>query len=209
MNAETFVRRETEGLVARGSHTVLLYGSRAEGSASEQSDYDLAGFANVTATIRDARLVDGWYLDAFLYPESVLTEPTVEHLKLRGAKVIVQRDALGTAFLQRLDQLYLQGPEPLRPDEAAARKTWAYKMAQRAERRDAEGNYRRAWLLTALLEDYFSLRGKWFEGPRKALRWLSQFDNDAFAAFSVALDPGADLSAIAALVPLVVGAQDA
>ena len=37
---------------------------------------------------------------------------------------------------------------------------------------DLEGNFRRVWLLYALLEDYFALRGMWYEGPKAALKWL-------------------------------------
>jgi hypothetical protein len=81
-------------------------------------------------------------------------------------------------------------------------------MLERAKRADPEGNYRRHWVLTALLEDYFLLRGKWFEGPKKSLRWLEQFDKAAFEAFGTALEPGADLEAISCLVRFVVGAQD-
>jgi hypothetical protein len=210
MNAETFVHRACEELTARhGAHTVFLYGSRADGSASEDSDYDLAAFAGGAAVVRDARLVEGSYLDAFIYPESVLVSPTEDHLKLRGSQVLVQRGSDGTGFLERLEQLYGRGPEPLSQDEAAARKAWAYKMVARARRSDAEGNFRRAWLLTALLEDYFSLRGKWYEGPKKALGWLEQFDKSTFGAFRQALEPEASLEVVARLVPVVVGAQDA
>lgn len=207
MYADSFVRRATEELIARGAHTVLLYGSRADGSATQQSDYDLAAFGGVEAVVRDARMVDGSYLDAFIYPETVLQSPTVEHLRLRGSKILVERDSAATKFLEGLEQLYRDGPAPLTPDEALARKVWAYKMLERASGPDAEGNYRRAWLLTALLEDYFSLRGSWFEGPKKSLRWLSEFDRETFDAFNLALAPGAELSKIAALIPLVVGSR--
>ena len=210
MDAEAFVQQACRDLVVGyGAHTVLLYGSHADGSASTASDFDLAAFADCAAVVRVARLKDGFYLDAFVYPESVLIAPAEDHLKLRGSQVLVERGVEGTHFLQRLEQLYGVGPKPLPLDEAAARKTWAYKMVNRARRPDAEGNFRRAWLLTALLEDYFSLRGKWYEGPKKALRWLEQFDEPTFVAFRRALEPEASLELISRLVPLVVGEPDA
>ncbi len=210
MNAEAFICRANSELAeCHGVHTLLLYGSRADGLASDDSDFDLAAFASVETVIRYTRLVDGSYLDAFVYPESVLVSSTEEHLKLRGSKVLVQLGSQGTAFLERLEGLYGRAPEPLPLDESAARRLWAYKMIARAKCSDADENYRRAWLLTALLEDYFRLRGKWFEGPKKALRWLAQFDRPAFEAFSLALEPGASLPAVAHLVPLVLGAQGA
>ena len=82
-------------------------------------------------------------------------------------------------------------------------------MLARMERADPEGNYRRIWLLQALLEDYFHRRGLWFEGPKKALRWLEASDAPAYNAYSRALEPGASNQTIANLVHLLTGASDA
>ena len=65
---------------------------------------------------------------------------------------------------------------------------------------DVEGNYRRVWLLYALLEDYFLLRGLWYEGPQLGLAWLRTHDPPTFAAYGEALLPGAGLEAIESLV---------
>ncbi len=186
-------------------HTLLLYGSRANGTATPDSDYDIAAFGPVERLIRDARQVDGAYLDVFIYPEAELAGQAEEHLKLRGAKVLMQRGAEADDFLARLDRLHAEGPAPLPADEIALRRSWAMKMATRIERGDDEGNYRRVWLLTVLLEDYFALRGRWFEGPKKALRWLAEHDPASHAAFSAALRPGADARQIRTLAERVVG----
>jgi len=42
-----------------GVHTLLLYGSRARGDATPESDIDVAGYADVAETTRDARLWHG------------------------------------------------------------------------------------------------------------------------------------------------------
>jgi predicted nucleotidyltransferase len=195
-----------EGLVANwGAHTVLLYGSRADGTETEDSDYDLAAFAPVEGTIRDASVRMGSFLDLFIYPDSVLHEPTEEHLKLRGSKVLLQRGAEADAFLRRLDDLYQRGPETLPLDEIEARRIWALKMVSRIRRQDIEGAYRRVWLLTALLEDYFVIRGLWFEGPKKAFRWLDQHDLVAARAFTAALARNAGLEEIQELAMVVIG----
>lgn len=128
-------------------------------------------------------------------------------LKLRGSKVLVQREAQADELLRRLEELFRRGPVPLVADEIAARKVWARKMLARICRADPEGNYRRAWLLQALLEDYFHIRGRWYEGPKKALRWLAQFEPAAYQAFCAALEPGASVASIATLVDLVVGSS--
>ncbi|AVG17854.1 nucleotidyltransferase [Chromobacterium vaccinii] len=186
-------------------HTVLLYGSRADGSANYGSDYDIAAFGAVERVTRDTRRIDGEYLDLFLYPDTALDEPTEAHLALRGAKILRQRGESASRFLARLETLHAAGPEALPEDELQARRDWAHKMAARIQRGDVEGDYRRAWLLMALLEDYFVLRGLWYEGPKKALRWLARHDGQSRQAFELALKPNAGNEAIAKLVLSVAG----
>lgn len=192
-----------------GAHTILLYGSRANGTAGPDSDYDVVGFAPVDATRRIARDMNGRYLDLFVYPEAVLSQPAEEHLRLRGSLVLRQRGREGDTFLGKLDALHRAGPPRLASDEVEARKVWAHKMLDRLQRGDAEGDYRRAWLLQALLEDYFHLRGLWYEGPKKALRQLAQEDAETHRAFCAALKPAADVASLRSLVERVTGRRTA
>ncbi len=46
------------------------------------------------------------------------------------------------------------------------RRSWSYKMLERVHQDDIEANYRRAWLLFPLLEDYFAIRQKWYLGSK-------------------------------------------
>jgi len=186
-------------------HTVILYGSRAGDTASEASDYDLAGFGDVAETRRLARVRQDRFDDLFVYPQAYLADPPLELLKLRGGVVLVERDGLGTALLARLEERFRASPPKLPADELEARRVWAGKMLERTKRGDAEGNYRRVWLLTALLEDYFQLRGLWFLGPTSALAWLREHDPEASRAFEEGLRTEAGSEAIAALVRLVIG----
>ncbi len=192
---------------AGGAHTVLLYGSRADGTEDQDSDYDIAAFGPREDTGRDTRVVDGVFLDVFIYPDAVLRQQaTADFLKLRQSVVLVQRDREAHRFLDGLGALFAQGPPALPADEISARRAWAWKMVARMERRDAEGHYRRAWLLTSLLEDYFALRGQWYEGPKKALLWLRAHDPATAAAMEAALQPGASQASIRHAVACVAGA---
>ncbi|MGM8851308.1 nucleotidyltransferase domain-containing protein [Salinicola sp. V024] len=199
MNTSTSLAELCADFQARyAAHTVLLYGSLADGTASPDSDVDIAVFAPVSIPIREAYVRDGVFIDAFVYPESVLDDPAEEHLRFRGSKILLQSAGTADAFLARLDQQYATGPAPLADDERDARRVWIEKMLVRISRGDAEGDYRRAWLLTSLLEDYFLLRGLWFQGPKKALIWLRENDPQTADAMEVALKPGADIAAIEA-----------
>lgn len=76
-------------------------------------------------------------------------------------------------------------------------------MLDRAKRGDIEGHFRRAWLLNALLEDYFALRGLWYEGPKRSFEWLRDHDPETASLFAKALKPGARLAQIAKLATAV------
>jgi hypothetical protein len=200
MTHDPLLDRICRDLTEAGAHTVLLYGSRADGSATESSDYDVAAFAPVERVVRDTRVMDGHFLDVFTHPDEALSRPTVELLTLRGSRILRQRNDDATRFLAGLDALYQAGPERLTADEIRARDVWARKMALRARRGDVEGDYRRVWLLTAVLEDYFVTREMWFEGPKKALQWLRAHDHALYEAFEAALKPDAPFTVIDALV---------
>ena len=110
MTRDPLLNRICDELREAGAHTILLYGSRADGSANALSDYDVAGFAPVAHIVRDTRVVDGCFLDVFLYPGDALDRPTPELLKLRGSRILVQRDGTATRFLAELEAVYQQGP---------------------------------------------------------------------------------------------------
>lgn len=201
MSDDPLIRQIADELRERhGCHTVILYGSRARGDQRPNSDYDLLGIRDGGERMRDARLWHGAYLDLFIYPEQLVDRPDETMLQWLGGVVLFQKGQVGDTLLARLEALFRAGPAPLPPDERQTRRVWAGKMLERAREGDAEANYRRAWLLTALLEDYFQLRDQWYLGPKRGLAWLREHDQSAYAAFEAALQPGASLDQIAALI---------
>lgn len=188
-----------------GCHTVILYGSRARGTASAASDYDLIGFRRTGAVIHEARKAHGKYLDAFICPDQ-RTRPSAL-VRVRGGRVLFQKGQFGSRFLARVERAYARGPKPIDIREARVRKLWAKKMLDRARQGDAEGNFRRIWLLTSLLEDYFALRGRWYEGPNASFIWLRQHQPSISALFDKALKPDADLTSIATLAEAVLAVR--
>jgi len=183
-------------------HTLILYGSWARGDAAPTSDCDLLAVRKRgTGILHDTRKWRGVYLDVFVYPEGKLRPAKLLHV--RGGKVLKQRGQLGDRLLAQLERLYQRGPEPLPPDELRALKVWARKMLERVSVGDVEGNFRRAWLLTALLEDYFILRNRWYEGPKISLQWLRENEPKVHLLFERALKPDSDLMALRKLITAV------
>jgi predicted nucleotidyltransferase len=188
-----------------GAHTVILYGSRARGDATAESDVDVACFAEVAATTRDARLWEGLYLDAFIHPTAQASVIEVDALKLLGGRVLLDERGLAGPLLAQLAELDRRGPPPQPETEQRMRRVWAEKMVARIRRGDLEAQYRHHWLLYQLLEDYFSLRDRWYPGPKQAFLRLQESDPQTHAAFARALAPGAPIEALEALVGRVSG----
>jgi Nucleotidyltransferase domain len=181
-----------------GAHAVIVYGSHARGDATAESDVDVAAFADVATTTRDARLWRGVYLDAFVYPTELA--PSVELLKLLGGNIALDERGVARALLGKLEAVQRQGPPPLADDDAKMRRVWAEKTLARIRRGDVEAHYRRHQLLVNLLEDYFALRGLWFRGAKVALTELPAKHREIFER---ALAPDASFDHIAAAVALL------
>ena len=192
-----------ELLTKHGCHTILLYGSRARGDFNAQSDYDLLGIRQDGPTFRDARLVDGTYLDLFIFPESKILNPDESLLYLQDSRVLIEKNEIGSNFISKLAQLAQLPPMALAENELAARRVWAHKMLDRTLSPDIEGNYRRTWLQMSLLEDYFLLRRLRFQGSKKSFRWLKENDPSAYLAFENVLRSPTDHEFLTVLVGLV------
>jgi uncharacterized protein len=191
---------------AHGCHTTILYGSRARGEATSNSDVDLLCVREHGPSIRDARLVNGVYLDAFIYPESAFETLEAALLRIFGGVVLQERDGFGAALLERVHALHHRGPEALPDDERNVLAVWSQKMLLRCRTlQGPEGDYRRMYLLVRALEDYFALRNRWYRGEKEAFVWLHEHDPSTHALFERALAPAAPSDALTNLVRAVYG----
>jgi uncharacterized protein len=188
-----------------GCHTVVLYGSWARGDATPASDVDVLCARDDGPSFRDARLVDGVYLDAFVYPKSALAKIDAEMLRLLGGVVLRERHGLGTELLGRVQALYARGPEPLADDMRQVQVVWAHKTLERIRNEDADGRYRRMHLLVQTLEDYFTRRSRWFPGSKQGFPWLCENDPRTHDLFVAAFAANATHEALLELVRAVYG----
>jgi len=190
-------------------HTAILYGSRSRGDWTEESDYDLIGFRDEGEKIRDARIINGKFLDAFVYPIQDVLGQERNFLQIRNGTILLEKDRFAGNLLKTLDALFAEGPKPLPEDELQTIRVWIRKMLGRIAKGDIEGNYRRAWLQFDLLESYFNLRKTWYLGPKESFRWLTEHDPKALGLFDRALQPGATLADLEQLASWILGGNEA
>jgi predicted nucleotidyltransferase len=209
MDINDIERITLDVMAAHGCHTAILYGSWARGEATSQSDVDILYVRENGPFFRDARLVDGIYLDAFIYPEAALASPEPELLRVLGGRVILEANGFGNELLAKLRDLHDRGPAPMPDDMRRVTLLWSQKMLDRFWGRSGlEPQYRRKQLLLQSLEDYFALRRAWFRGPKEAFAWLLQHDTATYQRFERAAQPDANDTDFAELVRAVYESRD-
>ncbi|WP_233586861.1 nucleotidyltransferase domain-containing protein [Legionella sp. km772] len=182
-------------------HTIILYGSRARGDFTANSDYDVAGITKTGKKERIARFDEkyGVYHDLFVYPESSFDAISDEHLCMSDGIVIVENEHFGTELLKKLSAA-IKLPESITPEEITVRKVWYQKMLARASTRDLEGKYRQIWAIYTILEDYFVFRKLRYQGPKKAFQYLEIHDPETFSLFDETLSNMDDVDILKRLI---------
>jgi predicted nucleotidyltransferase len=182
------------------AHTVILYGSRAKGTATPKSDYDILAFRK-TGTPRES-VVDLWKgipLDLHLVPESAMDElePWSAGV-VEGAVILCQKDNFGERFIENKRKRYAQGfftSDQIKNNIIDAIKLTLWKV----DNTDT-GQYYRNQLLSSFPDYYSTLHNLYYLGPRSSLKWLKKNDPLTFNAFSKALKPDATIESLKELI---------
>ncbi len=146
-------------------HTIILYGSRAKNTHTANSNYDILAVRELGESFRDTRLWNDIYLDIFIYKQDVLNIDA-SFLRIIDGIVLLEREGFGHDLLAQAEEIFKASPVRLSSAKIELRRSWSYKMLERIYQDDIKANYRRAWLLFAVLEDYFAIRQKWYLGSK-------------------------------------------
>ena len=180
-------------------HTIILYGSFANGSHTDESDIDLVCFSDNYNKENDTTVLNGRQLDAWIYSTETMDDAT-QFLHIRGGEILLDKKNKCIGFLNNIDKKFAIGPKQLTLKEKDFLKDWLKKMLRRAKKGDTEGNFRYHWMLTDALEIYFDIKGIWYLGPKKSLQWLYENDKEAYDMFDNALRINAEIGSIEALI---------
>ncbi|GEM80546.1 nucleotidyltransferase family protein [Vibrio superstes] len=176
-------------------HTVIIYGSRARGDATDESDVDMACFLDEPPISEDFRSFDGIFLDAWIYPTDAMKTPE-SFVQMGKAFCAIDKYGLGKELLRKIDERRTAGPIPLTEKQKSNIIELRMKSLKRIVKNDIEGNHRRAHLQFTLLETYFLLRDKWFFGAKSSLAWLQENDQVAFDLFEKVYQSPQDYQAL-------------
>lgn len=150
---------------------VIVYGSYADGSKNEHSDFDVLVIIQSGVESHDNTIVDGVMLDAYIYPkEKICGEINCEDfIQIFDGRIVLDTDGIAAA-LQSKVRAYIDNVRPKTYAENKTNVEWCEKMLLRAARGDAEGYFRWHWLLTESLEVYCDLLGERYLGPKKSIK---------------------------------------
>lgn len=167
---------------------LIVYGSYADGSQGENSDFDGLIITNEGQPFHDDSFVEGVQLDLFGYSRSYLEQTTDydELLQIFDGVVLIDTDGVAAELKQRVNE-YLQNLPRKTEDEIRQQISWCRKMLLRAKRGDAEGMFRWHWLLTDSLEIFCERAGHFYFGPKKTLKWMEKNFPQSFGIYYNAL----------------------
>ena len=166
---------------------ILVYGSYADGTQDEYSDFDCMLIVDEKKADIDCSEVNGVTLDCRLF---TVFETYAEDLDpfLPAYDSVILKDRVGAGkILKDRVRAYVESIRVCPAEEKRQIISWSTKVLRRMEKRDEQGNYRAIELLQQSLSDYFRLRDMYYPGSRKAIRWLKEHDEAGHELFREAV----------------------
>lgn len=202
---------QTDRLIAffreqHGCHTLILFGSRAQGTERPDSDWDLVGIndAEIEAYFHDD--IEGvGEVNCYLYPTDMTVwnnvfppklfmPPDMFCTRLQHGKVLMQRDTIGDNIVVQAKEMIARGPGF--PSDAKVNSHYHYFFHTRLEVYldenvplregvpDALRDYMRHEALMRAYHQYFWLRGMWPLDPKYGAEYLLNEDFQTHEAFA-------------------------
>lgn len=169
-------------------HSMILYGSYADGTFDADSDFDALLICDAPPCSKLRDTLFGVKLDVhFVSSEEVLAgvDPE-EYLQVYDGVLVHDEHGAGAKLIESV-RTYVTAQAPKTPAEKEVDLAWCDKMLMRAQRGDAEGYYRWHWLLTESLMIYCEIKEWFYFGPKKTLRRMQNEDAESYRVYEIAL----------------------
>lgn len=169
-------------------HTIILYGSYADGSHNKNSDFDALIITDKQCIGHDDNSVEGVLLDVFIYHSSEFTKAIdfKQFIQIYNGNIVRDTKGYGKKLSEGVVTYINQLPKKTMAEKQQAI-AWCEKMLTRIQRSDAEGYYRWHWLLIDSLEIYYNLRDEYYQGPKKGLLKMKATNPKAYKLYEAAL----------------------
>ena len=169
-------------------HTIILYGSYADGSNNTNSDFDALVITDKKCTIHDGNELDGILLDVFIYNTSEFNNKIdyKKYVQIHDGNIVLDQREFGKKLQDNVCK-YIENLPAKSDEEKQHEVEWCEKMFLRASRGDVEGYFRWHWLLVDSLEIYFILRDEYYYGPKKSLIKMKCNDSEAYSYYNKAI----------------------
>ncbi len=168
---------------------MIVYGSYANNTNTETSDFDALLIAKENIKAHDTSIVCGTKLDVFVYSETYFAQSfsPEEFLQIEGGTIIFDTNNIATTLKTKVTT-YIETLPLKTKDEITNELAWCRKMLDRAQNTDAEGLYRKHWLLIDSLEIACDILGYRYRGPKKSLAWLNREHRVLYEIYTQALE---------------------
>lgn len=168
--------------------SVIVYGSYADGSNNQNSDFDALVISANHKEFHDTSFVDGIQLDVFVYPTSCFNGDfdCDNFVQLFDGKILLDTDGLGAMVKNRVLS-FIDSRSRKSREEILSQIAWCRKMFLRTKRGDTEGMFRWHWVLIDSLEIFCDTVDHAYFGPKKTLRWMEAAYPEGFAHYKKAL----------------------
>ncbi len=182
---------------------MIVYGSYANNTNTETSDFDALLIAKENIEAHDTSIIYGTKLDIFVYSETYFEEEfsPEDFLQIEDGKILFDTNGVA-AKLKKNVISYIESIPPKTNEEINNELAWCRKMLDRAQNTDAEGLYRKHWLLIDSLEIACDILGYRYRGPKKSLAWLNREHRVLYETYTQALERN-DLPTIKAWIDAV------
>lgn len=201
MNDEVIINLKNYLINRYNCHSIILYGSYANGTQIKESDIDVICFSdNINPQNDTSKLLD-IQLDAWIYPTEKM-DNYEDLIHIDDGVILLDKKSICNQLMNNISHLYKE-PIYISENEVNFNKSWLIKMLSRAKKEDTEGNFRYHLLLTQSLEIYFQIIKVRYMGPKKSLEYLKNKDTEAFRFFKKALSIKGNISDVENLINFI------
>ncbi len=167
--------------------TIIVYGSYANGTAGESSDFDALVVVREGEERHDTAVIDGVPLDVFVYPVSYFDSFDPESvLQIYGGNAVLDNSSgFGEKLLMTVSE-YVESKKKS-GEEIWEEIEWCKKMLLRITGEGAEPLFRRCHLLTESLQIAADVYGFPYLGSKKCIKMLEEKYPAAYQVYHSAL----------------------